>query len=280
MMVNINQKIVKLDKQECNRILEYISNINKEQGLFLKLIYVYGRSTIEVSKLKVSDIDVKHGLIDFVFGGNIHSFRLVDAVRENVLEAIKGKDTDEYIFKFDGNKVSRNLNRFIDNMVKGINRSQVLDRHCPKLSVFDFKQLRGQHLFIDGVELDVINELYCYEKLESLRNLINYNELRNSVFACKNVTVLLRDSRFTDLGVFHDKHYDSVDVDLFTVSCGDECVVFEYNYVDGATVILEGDDGAIVSFVDGLSKTDFDGVFRYLSGGDYKIIDGFKVMKN
>ena len=284
-MVKVNQGIVKLDKQECNSVLEYISTIDEEMGLFLKIIYVYGRKVSEISKLKVKDIDVKHGLIDFRLGKNkTCSFGLVSDVKDSVYEQIKDLDSEEFIFSFNSGDVNRKVSRFLDSVVKKINLSNmgVINRHCPSLNGFDFRRLRGQHLFIDGVSLALINMVYLFEDRDSVRNLIKYDELCVALSNCSSIDVLMRDTRFTDLNVFHDTEYHNVDsVVLFTVSCGGvSCVVFEYDCIDSTVSVLEGSDESIVKFVDGLDKSFFDDVLCHLSNGDYKIIDGFKIVKN
>ena len=278
---------VKLSRKELNELLYYISKDNQVYGLVFKMMYIYGRSVGEILKLRVKDVDLKHNALDFILPVNrSKSFMIHDSVKTDLLTVIEDKGKEDLLFFEDKqsvnlktvNNMSKKLNYYLSNIIKELNGS-VLKWHCPVVVCGDFKKFRGQHLFLDGVGLSIINDLYCNQNMQSTRDMIDYNSLKSDS-ACRRIDCVFH--KYTDLNIFHDIDFDR-DFDLFTVShINDEgvFVVCEYDYVTGVVGFLEGD----VEWFDLLLDDEFNlflDSFSVLDCGDYKWFnDVLLVVKN
>lgn len=273
--------MVRISKEMLNELFKYISDDNFKYGLIFKITYVYGRSIGEVLRLKKGDVDFRHMTVDFSLPTENVSFILHESISGDLERYVKGKSLgdSDYIFISDDDKVNvytQKLNYYLKSFITDLNRN-VLSWHCPSLVNRDFMKLRGVHLFEDGADVKVINELYRNKNIQSTKDSIGYNELRKERFPCDSLKKVFMD--FTDLDVFNDVHFQSNC--LFTV-CDDEnhSLVLEYDY-DTGVVNLLGDEGSELYYR--VSSLDYDVLFdcvRGLGTGNYRYVDGLKFIKN
>ena len=232
--------LIKISKEKLNELIYHICNDNLKYGLIFKITYVYGRNIGEVLKLKVADIDLKHNALDFNLPTESVSFMIHKSIKEDLLTYIEAKSLkdEEFIFIEDENKMnlySKSLNEYLHSFINNLNRT-TLAWHCPILVNRDFKNLRGQHLFMDGADVKTINQLYRNKNIQSTKDSIDYKELMNLKFSCDSLKKIFYE--FTDLDVFVDDNFTSGD--LFTVCKGDDNLILEYDY-DTHVVNLLGD---------------------------------------
>lgn len=278
--------VIKVSKEMLNELLRYISMDNQKYGLIFKITYIYGRNIGEVLKLRKRDVDLKHNALDFMLPTESVSFMLHPDIKDDLINYIGNKNLDEmdYIFiqedkeydvsSKDINMYSKKLNVYLTNMIRELNKN-VFVEHCPSLVNRDFKNLRGQHLFIDGADIKTVNELYRNKNIQSTKDNINYKNLMKIRFPCDSVDRIFHE--FTDLNVFSDKKFGNCD--LFTVCNDKKSMVIEYDYNTGV-INYVGDNKEL--FED-LSKLDINVLnkdLHDLKAGNYKLVNGLKIIKN
>ena len=270
--------VVKVDKKLLNELLYYIALDNRKYGLIFKLVYVYGRKIHEVLKLKVCDVD--KNTIEFELPTERFNFVLYDGLKKPLFDYIEEKELgrSDYIFitdERDINNYSKGLNYYLKSKINELNKT-VLSKKCPLLVNTDFKYLRGQHLFLDGVNIKVINELYRNKNIQTTKNNISYDDLVLYRDRCNNVEKIIKDC--TDLRVFHDTRFDERDIFLVRdEGCGDE-VIFEYDYLHGVVNWVEVSNPNLVSVFE-RKCVDCD-LLRKLDVGDYLLFGDLRIIKN
>ena len=270
--------VVKVDKKQLNELLYYISKDNRKYGLIFKLVYVYGRSIQEVLSLKCGDVD-EHS-IEFELPRERFNFILDKRLGGDLLDYITGKDLgrEDYIFIDNAdyiNKYSKNLNYYLNSIIGELNKT-VFNRKCPSLVNSDLRNLRGQHLFLDGASVNVINELYRNRNIQTTKNHIKYDELLGYRDKCNSLDKVFKE--YTDLRVFHDNSFD--DRDLFLLvddGCGDE-VVFELDYVDMVVNWVDKSNPFLVNVFE-KKCVDYD-LLKGLDVGDYLLFGDLRIIKN
>ena len=269
-----------MSKERLNELLYYITEDNFKYGLIFKITYIYGRNIGEVLKLRVADVDLKHNALDFYLPTESVSFMLHSSIKNDLLSYIEDNSLKEndFIFIDDTNKINKyvtKLNMYLHSFIMKLNRN-VLSWHCPLLVNRDFKNLRGQHLFMDGADVKTINKLYKNKNIKSVKDNIEYTELMNERFPCDSLKRIFYD--YTDLDVFVDDNFNNCD--LFLVCKGRDNLVLEYDY-DTNTVNLLGDKNS--ELYNRFISLNYDDLFiklRNLKVGNYKYIDDFKFIKN
>lgn len=272
--------LVKISKEMLNELLKYVIEDNLKYGLIFKITYVYGRNIGEVLKLKTSDVDFKHDTIDFDLPTENVSFKLHEDVKRDLISYLEEKSlkNSDYLFIDDALKVnnySKKLNFYLNNFINDLNRN-VLSWHCPTLVNRDFKNLRGQHLFLDGADVKTVNMLYRNKNIQSTKDNIEYKELLAKKFPCTSLKKVFED--FTDLNVFFDTNFKNSD--LFTVCKGDDTLILEYDYDMGVFNMLGDESSDVYNEVKNFSSDDLIVQLKNLDTGNYKYVEGLRFIKN
>lgn len=270
--------LIKLDKKQLNELLYYLYKDNEKYGLIFEIVYVYGRNINEVLKLKAKDID--EATIEFELPTERFNFILYKGLKKPLTEYITGKglSDDDYIFIDDEkniNKYSKNLNYYLKSKITELNQ-KVLNYKVPVLVLGDLKKLRGQHLFLDGADLSVINELYRNKNIQTTKNNIRYGELKCVRDKVVSLEKLLKD--YTDLRVFHDNSFDESDIFMVVDEGSSDEVVFELDYVNDVVNWVGKRNPCLVD-VFKRKMVDCDDL-RKLEVGDYLLFGDVRVIKN
>lgn len=274
--------MIKLNKTKLNELLYYITSDDYKNSLILKLIYIYGRNAREVFNLKPEDINLTNETILFGIPTGTTSLPLVDDIRDDLMGYIydHGISPDEYVFREVDESMEiaiKKLNYYLDKTITSLNNT--IEFNSPKLTTKDFKTLRGQHLYLDGTRLHTIHELYCNTNLMSTKDIIQYNKLNNYLSPCDTLDKVFKDN--TDLNLYYDYRYGQVD--LFTISDNndEENLIIEIDYTENTINIIAGEEDT--GLVKELQKISPDDLFRELSKlehGNFKFINGLKIIKN
>lgn len=276
---------VKVDKEKLNLLLKFIHEDNITYGLILKLVYIYGRNIGEVLNLQVKDIDLKHNTIDFKLPTEEVSFMIHNEIKDELVNIISNFTSDEYIFLGDFNGVnntkkintfSNKINRYLHDFISKVNRDYGLNYSYPNLICTDFKRLRGQHLFMDGVELSIINNLYKIHNNQTLKKLINFEELNNLKYPCRNIDILFH--KYTDLNLFKENNID-LSNRLFMIITSEGEVFIEFNAVTGEFNVFDYDNESSLNLLEDFSFKDLKEDLLNFDVGNYKFFKGFKIIR-
>lgn len=271
--------MIKISKEMLNELLRYISEDNQKYGLIFKITYIYGRNIGEVLKLRKVDVDLKHNALDFMLPTESVSFMLHPDIKDDLVDYISKKDIgdDDYIFISDDSKMnvySKRLNVYLSNIIRELNKNVFIE-HCPSLVNRDFKNLRGQHLFLDGADIKTINLLYRNKNIQSTKDNVEYKELMKQKFPCDSIGKIFHN--FTDLNVYSDKKFDNTD--LFTICRDGQSMVIEYDYNTGVINYI-GDNDNLLEEVSKLDSTVLNKDLHQLKPGNYKYYDELRIIKN
>lgn len=258
--------ILKLSKYELNQFLYDVSCSDRVHGLILKLCYVYGRTIGDVAYLKKDSLDFEEGLITFSEGEV--SFPIDSSLYEDLIMLCDGKSDEEYIFSDDiePSEIMVFLNYLLYDKYSSFLKSRGV-----RLTTDDFRVLRGQHLYLDGVSLESLQLLYSHKNINSTKSLIDYDDLEED--ESEDYDNIF--NKYTDLNLFLDEDYSSY-VNYYCVYGNHEALI-EINPVD-EIIYIEGD----ISIKKRLTfSEDFIFELKLLNyPGEYKIINGVKIMKN
>lgn len=276
-------KLIKINKEMLNEVLKYICEDNFKYGLIFKITYVYGRNIGEVLRLRKKDVDLKHNTLDFYLPTESVSFMIHESIKSDLLNYMDNKNLndEDYIFITDDsnmNVYSKKLNLYLKSFITDLNRN-VLSWHCPILVNRDFKNLRGQHLFLDGADIKTINKLYCNKNLQSTKDNIGYSDLNNLRFPCNSLKKIFYD--YTDLNVFIDSNFGNIE--LFTVYNDNDSLILEHNSDTNVVKLVADDNYTSIELYEQVSSWDYDVLFeelKKLDTGHYKYVDNLKVVKN
>lgn len=276
----VGLKLIKVSKEMLNELFRYVCEDNFKYGLIFKITYVYGRNIGEILRLRCCDVDLKHNTLDFMLPTESVSFMLHDSVKEDLLSYIESNNLsgEDYIFISDDSNIngySKKLNLYLKRFITDLNRN-VLSWHCPILVNRDFKNLRGQHLFMDGADVKTVNLLYRNKNIQSTKDNISYSELLRERFPCDSLRKIFYE--YTDLNVFVDSHFR--DTELFTVCKDGESLILEFDFGTGVVNLLGDSDSKLYKIV---SDLDFEGLFGELCGlstGHYRFVNDLKIVKN
>ena len=263
-----------VSKERLNYILDYISKDNTVYGLIFKMTYIYGRNIGEVLNVRKKDIDTKHNIIDFKLPSESISFPLHENIQETLLQHIKQYNPDDLIFIDDNvkpNVVSKRLNFYLSNIIKELNHN-VFISHCPRFVCTDLKNLRGQHLFMDGCDINTLNDLFKAKNMYYLKENINYNELVKMKFPCNNINKIFKNH--TNLKIYELEDYENIN--LYNVEYND--VNFFIEFDGDSFIVLDEVSDDIKSKLDVI--VDNYNLLSKLKPGQYTIISDFKIIKN
>lgn len=268
----MQKKIIKLTKTETNELLKVIREEEPNYGLILSLQYLYGRNVSEVYNLKKTDINQEEDTITFVMNGDELTYQVHEDIKELLYEVV---DTANKMYIF------QEGNRPLSNVKDGINyylhkKTEILKDltflEGLRLTTKDFKALRGQHLYIDGVSLKTIHELYHNTNTEGTKKTINYEGLKQE-YDKEDVMEIINS---TCLTIYTEHDFNSNP--LFYVTKDDEEAILEVNK-DG-TFNFYGDEFLKKLFKDidisKLSRT----LKQIQSPGDYTYYNDIKFLRN
>jgi integrase len=171
-------------------IIEFIEDIGKEskhkyKSLFFELQYTYGRRSREISYLKVSDIDFINNQITFKIckkkKDTILTLNLFDNIKEKIDDHIQKNNLkdDDYLFIKSEKQIDsflRNLRQYLERNSQG--RIKQLFNKDYTLNTHDFRRLRGQHLYLAGFNIEIIQQLYYHEDQNITAIYLQINELQ------------------------------------------------------------------------------------------------------
>ena len=152
--------------------------------LFYKLQYFYGRKSQKIAILKVNDIDFDKKEITFDLSKKKQETKLtltmLGDIAKDIKKQIADNETDENSFVFVDNKekidgFKRNMRTYLErNSYKLIND---LTGKNITLNTHDFRRLRGQHLYLSGYDLEIIQSLYSHNSLDQIIEYLQIKEM-------------------------------------------------------------------------------------------------------
>lgn len=268
----MTKKIIKLTKTETNELLKVITEEEPIYGLILKLQYIYGRNVSEVYNLTKNDIEMDKDLITFVMNGDKLTYTVHPEVRSLLYKTVE-EAKKNYIFQ-EGERplsnVKDGINYYLHKKTNNVNSLPFMEGL--RLTTRDFKALRGQHLFEDGISIKTIHELYHNSNSEGTKKTICYDELRR-MLSPSDVEEIIRD---THMDVYSDHSFN-------------RNPIFYITNKDGEEAILEIKDTDISFYGDGELRSTFEeldtSVLLPLLGrvkytGDYVYCGGLKFLRN
>lgn len=270
-MINMNGKIIKLTQTETNEILNIMREEEPAYGLILTLQYIYGRNVSEVYNLKKTDIDKDNDTITFTMNGDKLTFPVHIEIKQ-LLYKIVDEAKKVNIFQ-EGDRplsnVKDGINYYLHKKLGSLSDLPYLEDL--RLTTKDFKALRGQHLYIDGVPFKTIHELYHNTNTDGTKNTINYEELKE-MYDKTDILSIVED---TCVSVYTEHSFDNNPV--FYVTMDDEEALLE---LTGESVNFYGDEPLKEVF----DTIDSELLLRSLENikvpGDYTMYNGVKFLKN
>ncbi|MBZ9570556.1 site-specific integrase [Methanobrevibacter sp. TMH8] len=178
-MINLNKEEISLF---LHKVKEDPKHFNKY--LFYKLQYFYGRRSQEIATLKTMDIDFDKKEITFDLAKKKQDIKLTLILPDDIAKDIKqeiennSKSSEGYIFvdseaKIDGFK--RNMRTYLER-----NSNKIIKQLTGKditLATHDFRRLRGQHLYLTGNDLEIIQSLYTHQSLDQTIEYLQIKEI-------------------------------------------------------------------------------------------------------
>ncbi|MEA4957988.1 hypothetical protein SDC9_21219 [bioreactor metagenome] len=178
--------MINLNKEEISLFLHKVKEDKKHfnKYLFYKLQYFYGRRSQEIATLKTTDIDFDKKEIIFDLAKKKQDIKLTLILPDDIAKDIKqeignnSKSSECYIFvdsesKIDGFK--RNMRTYLER-----NSNKILKQLTEKditLATHDFRRLRGQHLYLAGNDLEIIQSLYAHNSLDQTIEYLQIKEI-------------------------------------------------------------------------------------------------------
>ena len=175
-------KVIKLTKGELNELLKTITEEMPNYGLILKLQYIYGRNVSEVYRLRKQDIDQDENKITFIMNGDKLVYDVHEEIKEQLYNTI-AESRKQYIFQEAERPLSNvkdNINYYLHKKSESLNDLEFLEGI--RLTTKDFKALRGQHLYQEGITIKTIHELYHNTNMDGTKKTICYEELKEELF--------------------------------------------------------------------------------------------------
>lgn len=267
MVVNYIMDCILLSKTETNEILKYIREDNEVFGLLFDLIYIYARNVTEVSTIRKKDINLEDNTI--LFNINQNNTEGIFPIHKDIKKRLcKFMETDEeYIFKgyIPVHNPTGVLNDYLAKNNQKFKNLLYKNNVNLSLSTIDFKILRGQHLFQDGVDVESIHRLYHYKNLNSTKRIINYHGLIQH----KDVDIDSLFNDYTDVNLFKVDEYKMYN--QYYCSLDDkECIVV-LDKITGE--IMFNGDNSIKKIIHDFN---FSSIKEY---GDYSFYKKVQIMK-
>ena len=266
---------LKMSKTDVNKLLFEVTQEYPDYGLILSMQYIYGKNPGDVIELKKEDIDFNNNTIRFKLSKSNIRLPIVPDIYGLLVNHIDNlPDDEEYVFLFfyvdyKSNILSKRINYYLNIKINELNKG--VNHRLNKITNRDLKMLRGQHLYLENVPMEVIHELYNNFNYTETRNMIDYDVL-NEKNNCASVDELI--NYHTDLNLFHDDDYNREKIFAVVDSVGEYSVV-EFNE-DGLKV-YENDE-----LSDKLNELDVDDLYdnlKCLKSGEFKFIEGYKFLK-
>ncbi|MBR3363051.1 MAG: site-specific integrase [Bacilli bacterium] len=178
--MEINE-IIKLNKQQTNETLKIIGEEEPRYGLALTILYIYGRNISEVYNLQDTDINKEDETITFIMNNNKITHKIHPQIKQELYKLVE--ENQGYIFQ----EGERPLTTFKDGinyyLHKKTGRLAELEFLADlRLTTKEFKRLRGQHLYQEGVPIKTIHELYNNTNMEGTKKTIKYHELKPLIY--------------------------------------------------------------------------------------------------
>ena len=219
-----------ISKLEVNEILYHISIQKPDVGTALKTLYIYGTNMKILYDLKVKDIDFEENTIQLY--SKQHEKKITRPLdidlKDELIELIYSNNLgpEDYALHEPEQKVNawtQKFNRYIRLAIRDLNNTK--DYNLPKLTTREFKILRGQHLFIDGVPVKIIREILDHDSENFTRKLLQTAELNEQYYS--KITADKVFSDYTDINVFTNECLEP-DLELYTVMSYNAQVLLEY----------------------------------------------------
>ena len=270
--------MMRLTKGETNELLNKISEDNHVYGLIFKLIYLYGKDGMSVLSLEWKDINLEDDTIRF----KDTVFPLSRFVKRDLIMLSENSTGDFVFLEDDGNDfdnsidvLRKRLRYYMNNTVKKLDVSHKV-RHVA-LSITDLRRLRGQHLLLDGVGLDVIMELYLQFEGTStqFKKYLEYDELMSRMFPCSSVDDLF--ANYTDLNIFDFEPTDE-SVSNFAVSYDDIDFAIYLDSSDDLGFVGDVSDDVVTKVLE-LKTSGLLGGLHLLDDCEYLSVGGFSFVK-
>lgn len=208
---------MKYSKEKINELLYRIKQDSPEKGIIYKMVYVYGRNVSSVLKLKVEDADFENNSISFTVRSRTITLPLTEDIADELSMIMKNKSPNEFIFVEDSSDFHRytnHLNNYLESFIHKLNRTVWFKQRS--LVTNELRILRGQHLFMDGADINTIHDLYQNGTVERTKDEIKYDELVKIRFPCNTLEKIFTD--FTDTETFDDEFMveltPEVDIDM------------------------------------------------------------------
>lgn len=266
---------LKMSKTDVNKLLLKVSEENVIYGLILKLQYIYGRTIGDILNLKKEDIDLNQMVIKFKLTKSDLIVPIVKDIKNVLTNHIKSlPDNEDYVFlnedvNYNVNVLSKRINYFLNVKIDELNRG--VDHKLTKITNKDLKMLRGQHLYLNNVPVELIHSLYNNFNIRETKSLIDYDGLKESS-CCDNLDNLL--VKYTDLNLFKEDSY--IKETIFVVMDMDDTYgVVEF--AEDELIVHEESD-----VTDSLSNFDVNEIYdeiKFLNNGEYKFVHGLKFLK-
>ncbi|KZX15698.1 tyrosine recombinase XerC [Methanobrevibacter cuticularis] len=177
--------MIDLKKEEISLFLQKVKDDKKHfnKYLFYKLQYFYGRRSQEIAVLKINDINFDKREITFDLAKKKQDTKLTLILPDDLAKEIRQQfenteSHEDYIFvenelKIDGFK--RNMRTFLER-----NSNKIINEVTGKnltLNTHDFRRLRGQHLYLAGNDLEIIQSLYAHNSLDQTIEYLQIKEI-------------------------------------------------------------------------------------------------------
>lgn len=194
----MKNKLIKLTKAQTNELLTIITKEEEKYGLCLLLQYIYGRNISEIYHLTKTDINKQEETITFtITDKKTITYPIHKQVKYLLYKLIDDENTPHHIFQIGKRPlhgIKDGINYYLHRKSDALNKLPYL--HGIKLTSKDFKILRGQHLFQDGIELKTIHKLYGNTNINSTKRTINYEALYKEYYTT-DVIKIIHDTNVT-----------------------------------------------------------------------------------
>jgi integrase len=178
--------MINLNKEEIILLLYKIREDPKhfEKYLFYKLQYFYARRSQEITTLKVNNIDFITNGITFHIAKKKQKTTLTLAMIQDIAKDIKKiiedkkLNDDDFLFLRDSNEENfkRNMRTYLErNSTKLI--EEITKKENIKLNTHDFRRLRGQHLYLAGNNIEIIQKLYYHKSVDQTLDYLQIHEI-------------------------------------------------------------------------------------------------------
>lgn len=268
------KEIIKLNKQQTNELLRVIGEEEPRYGLALTLQYIYGRNINEVYNLKDTDINKEEETITFIMSNNKIVQKIHPQIKQQLYQL--AEDNPGYIFQEGERPLTTfkdGINYYLHKRTGRLKKLRYLEDL--RLTTKEFKKLRGQHLYQDGVPLKTIHELFNNSNMEGTKKTIQWHELKDMLYN-KTVEEIIMDA---NVEIYEEPEFNKNPIFYVTNDYKEEAII-EVTSEDDMEVI--GDE----ELVEYLTSEDFnkEALIPKLECvkrvGDYIIFGNIKFLRN